>query len=639
MTPPLMKPDTRQGMSRRSYLGLSMAGLAAPWLQACGGSSDGIDPTPPDWAGSKAVQWCRDSIRESLARPDSATTAVSVALLADDRVVWQEAFGFADREKGVPAAVGTVFNIGSVSKVVTTLAVLILRERSKLKLDQPLVELLPGFRMLSPEFKQVTVRHLLSHSSGFPGNNMRDNGSFAPYLGYAEDTQRVLENSHLKHAPGELAVYCNDGFTLVERLVQAVDGRSFPEFVRQEIFIPLGMHSAGYPLAPLPDGTYVHPYFKGQSLPQEMSTPFGTGGIFTTATDMLRFGRMLLDQGVYEGKRLVSAEAIREMAVDQGARTLINPSAHSWKWGLGWDSVQQAGMNAGGVRAWSKNGGTTFFSSEFFVLPELRMALLIVGSGHDYQPGKLAEGLLLRVAAERGAVRSLPGSLMPTVPPVAQQTPPSASEVQARAGVYASSKPPLQVSNERDGSLTLSSWNGSSWDVVQGQLRLRNDGYWWSDAHPETNYRFQSVGEHHYLIRRELSGNALSWGEIPIGEWLPPSDIALPAAWKARLGSDWRYANDSPQAVTRLYAPIVWHMNELEVLPGYLLFENQLLRVTNDDQAGMIVKVPGNDGRDLFEISMVKVQRNGVESEQLHLGSVVFERFSPEEPTATKSHL
>lgn len=631
----LRKPDPSQGLSRRNCLGLSIAGLAAPWLQACGGSSNDVDPTPPDWTDSKAVQWCRESIRGALARPDSTTTAISVALLAQDRVVWQEAFGYADREKGVPVEVETVFNIGSVSKVVTTLAVMILRDRSKLQLDQPLVELLPSFRMLSPDFKQVTVRHLLSHTSGFPGNNMRDNGSFAPYLGYAEDTQRVLENSHVKHRPGELAVYCNDGFTLVERLVEAVDGRTFAEFVRQEIFAPLGMQSAGYPLAPLPEGSYVHPYFKGQSLPQEMSTPFGTGGIFTTATDMLKFGQMLIDQGVYQGKRLVSAQAIREMAVDQSALTLINPCADSWKWGLGWDSVQQAGMNAGGVRAWSKNGGTTFFSSEFFVLPDLRMALLIVGSGHDYQPGKLAEGLLLRVALEHGAIKALPASLSPSVPPAVQPSSPYAPGVQARAGIYASSKPPLQVSPEPDGSITLSSWNGVSWVVVQGQLRLRSDGYWWADAQSAANYRFETVGEHHYLIRRELSGNALSWGEIPIGEWLLPSDMPLPEAWKARLGSDWRYANDSPDAVTRLYAPIVWHMDELEVLPGYLLFENQLLRVAGDDQAGMIVKVPGNDGRDLFEISMVKVNLNGVDSEQLHLGSVVFERFPREEQTAT----
>jgi len=141
-------------------------------------------------------------------------------------------------------------------------------------------------------------------------------------------------------------------------------------------------------------------------------------------------------------------------------------------------------------------------------------------------------------------------------------------------------------------------------------------------------YRFQTVGQRHYLIRRELSGNALSWGESPVGEWLPPADTPLPAAWKARLGSHWRYANDSPQAVTRLLAPIVWRVDELEVLPGYLLLEDQLLRVTGDDEAGMVVKVPGDSGRDLYETRMVKAGQEGAQTEELHLGSLVFERYA-----------
>ncbi|WP_051237569.1 serine hydrolase domain-containing protein [Ottowia thiooxydans] len=632
MTYSNLKSNAGSGVSRRLCLGLPLAGLAAPWLQACGGSSDDKAPAPPDWADSKAVQWGRESIRAALARPGAATTAISVALFADDRVVWREAFGYADREKGVPATVETIFNVGSVSKVVTTLAVLILRDRSKLKLDQPLFELLPSFRMLSPQFTRITVRHLLSHSSGFPGNNMRDNGTFAPYLGYAEDTQKALERSHLKHEPGELAVYCNDGFTIVERLVEAIDGRTFPEFVQQEIFTPLEMHSAGYPVKPSPEGSYVHPYFKGRSLPQEMSTPFATGGIFTNAADMLKFGQMLIDHGVYRGRRIVSAEAIQEMAVNQSVRTAINPAAESWKWGLGWDSVQQAGMNAGGVRAWSKNGGTTFFASEFFVLPELRMAMLIVGSGHDYESGKLAEGLLLRAAVERGAVPGLPNPLAPVIPPVAVPTPLSAPGTAARPGVYASSTPPLQVTSELDGSIALLSWDGSAWAALHGPLRSRTDGNWWAEGNSQVNYRFQTVGERHYLIRRELTGNALSWGESPIGEWLPPESAPLPAAWKARLPSEWRFANDSPESVTRLFSPIVWRMAELDAAPGYLLLENQLLRITSDDQAGMVVKIPGVNGRDLFEISMVKVDVQGVQSEQLHLGSVIFERYPSDTP-------
>ncbi len=237
-----------------------------------------------------------------------------------------------------------------------------------------------------------------------------------PYLDYAQDTMQALAKLHLKHAPGELAVYCNDGFTMVEPLVQALTGLPFYEFVRREIFVPLGMTLSGYPVAPAAEGTYVRPYFDGRSLSQEMSTPFASGGIFSTPTDMLKLAQMFLDQGVCQGRRIVSADAVREMGLDHGARTRLNPCASSWRWGLGWDSVQQAGLNEAGLRAWNKNGGTFFFSADFFVLPESRLALLICGSGHDYAPRVLAEGVLLRAAAERAATQALPPVIVPTVP-------------------------------------------------------------------------------------------------------------------------------------------------------------------------------------------------------------------------------
>ncbi|RYF76986.1 MAG: class A beta-lactamase-related serine hydrolase [Comamonadaceae bacterium] len=613
------------GPSRRASLGWAAASLAVPLLQACGGGSagPGFWPAPPDAAEAESVRWCRDAIRAALARSNSTTTtAISVALFADDRVVWREAFGYADREREVAATADTRFNIGSVSKVVTALAVMILRDRGRLALDQPVAQLLPAFRMRSPAYTQVTVRHLLSHASGFPGNNMRNNGSFVPYLSYAQDTLNALTGQHLKHEPGEMAVYCNDGFTLVEPLVQALTGLSFPDFVQQEIFGPLGMALSGYPGAPAAEGSYVRPYYEGRSLTQEMSTPFASGGAFSTPADMLKLAQLFLNRGMHQGRQIVSAEAIREMGADQSARTRINPSAASWRWGLGWDTVQQAGLNAAGLQAWAKNGGTFFFSTEFFVLPEARLAAVITGSGHDYQPQVLMEGLLLRAAAERGVIRTLPPALVPTTPPPA----PTAPDTTALTGVYASSKAPVQVLADAGGSLLLSRWNNEAhqWDDANAQhLHARSDGNWWPEGPSTVCYRFQTVLGHRYVIQRVLSANALWWGELPLGEWLPPLDTPLPAAWHARLGSQWRYTSDSPDSlVSRLLPPIVWRIDELPDLPGYVLLDGeQLMRVVNDHETAMTVKVPGNDGRDLLDLRMVVVDGR----EQLRLGHLVFE--------------
>uniref|UniRef100_UPI000D4A4BBE serine hydrolase domain-containing protein n=1 Tax=unclassified Variovorax TaxID=663243 RepID=UPI000D4A4BBE len=620
-------------LSRRHCLGLAAAGLAAPLLQACGGSGSGGLALPqaaaPAPADMEAVRWCRDTIVQTLARSGIATQAVSVALLADDRVVWREAFGDADRDNGVRATPDTRFSVASVSKVVTALAVMILRDRGQLALDQPLVELLPGFRMRSEGYTRITVRHLLSHASGVPGNNYRNGINYVPYPDYAQDTLQAVMQSRMKHEPGEMAMYCNDGFTLVEPLVKQLTGLAFPEFVRREILVPLGMTLSGYALAPAAEGTIVHPYYKGQRLPQELPANYGTGGLVSTPTDLLKLARLFLDEGVYEGRRIVSAEAVREMGMDQRARTRIvsDPKSSSWRWGLGWDTVQQPGLDLAGLRAWNKSGAFEFFRSEFFVLPEARLALMITGSGLDYEPLQLGEGLLLRLAAERGLIGAVPAAVASAVPPVA-----AVPDAGALVGVYANYSGPVQVLAPGDGSLTVRVWSEAGWTVVQANLRARSDGHWWADGNADTCYRFQALAGHRYLIRRALAPNRLYWDEEPIGEWLPPLDTPLPPAWKERVGSRWLRVNDlndaTPQLPVRAHerpAQWIWDLGELPELPGYILSDNgQLVRVIDDDQGGMTVQIPSSAGRDLMELNMVRVDGH----DELHSGALVFRRMA-----------
>ena len=111
---PLPFDAAKEGLSRRSLLGLTTAGLVAPLLQACGGGSR----SATDLA---SVQWTRQTILEALNRPGTDMTALSVALFAGDRVVWSEAFGTVNRETGRKATVDTRFNVGSVAKVFAAL--------------------------------------------------------------------------------------------------------------------------------------------------------------------------------------------------------------------------------------------------------------------------------------------------------------------------------------------------------------------------------------------------------------------------------------------------------------------------------------------------------------------------------------
>jgi CubicO group peptidase (beta-lactamase class C family) len=612
--------DKRE-LSRRSLLRLTGAGLATPVLQACGGGSSAPVAIPPSSASAPApapdpesVQWMRKGILEALGKAD---TTVSVALFADDRVVWSEAFGDANRETGVRATVDTRLNIGSVAKMVATLTVMILRDRRLLSLDQPLAQLMPAFSMRSPEYTQITVRQLINHSPGFPGSDYRNAFNFAPVPGYAQDTLEGLKVSRLKHDPGELSVYCNDGFTLVELLVPVLTSVSYTDFVQRELLDPLGMRQTEFPLKPAVEGTFVHPVLQGETLPQEMCACHASGSILSTPTDLMKLARLILDGGVFAGRRIVSEVALRDMAGAQAAYTRINLSAPSWNWGLGWDAVAQPGLAAGGLLAWKKGGDTNFFHCDFVVLPQARLAAMMI---HDNQftgdRTALVEGMLLRAAKERGAISALPAAIVPVVPPVAASVP----DVSAYMGIYASEAAPIQVLAQPDGTLSIRIWNGKDWDIAAQGLRLRTDGQWWSDGVTNGSYGFSTVLGHRYVTRRELSVSGLYWNDAPAGEWLPEASAPLPAAWRDRLGTNWAGTNDDPASFEGRLAPRTGAMSELAERPGYVMWNNaQLLRVIDDDEAGMTVKVPVLQGRDLIEIRMEG-------EEQLHIGTLVYRR-------------
>ena len=614
---PLPFDAAKEGLSRRSLLGLTTAGLVAPLLQACGGGSG----SATDLA---SVQWTRQTILEALNRPGTDMTALSVALFAGDRVVWSEAFGTVNRETGRKATVDTRFNVGSVAKVFAALAVMILRDQGRLALDQPVAELLPSFSMRSPDYTKITVRHLISHSSGVPGFNRRNIFNFAPIPGYAQDTLEGIKQSRLKHAPGELTVYCNDGFTLVELVVQELTGLSYPAFVKRELFDPLGMAFSEYPLTPAAEGSFVHPFSGGQTLPQEMMAAHATGSLMSTPLDMMKLARMIMDGGLHEGRRIVSERGLQDMAINHSAMTPNNPvTASPSRYGLGWDTVAQLGLEAGGLKAWGKNGGTAFFSTEFFVLPEARLAMLVSANSFQYDPRGLCEGMLLRAAVERGAIPAVPAAIVSAVPPLAA----SAGDVSALVGIYANYDKPTQVLAADDGSLTVRGWSASGWSIKQAGLRLRTDGRWWSDGVTGMSYRFSEVRGRRYLIERLLPPNRLYWGELPDGEWLPEVSTPLPAAWKARLGSRWLSINDHPESYEGKLEPRTGAIGEMPERPGYVMWSDgslrvQLLRVIDDNEAGMTVQIAVNAGRDLVELRMV----NEGGEERLHVGTSVYRR-------------
>jgi CubicO group peptidase (beta-lactamase class C family) len=593
--------------TRRDVLCLAGAGLLAPaLLGSCGGGGNG------GTSYSTTKSEARAAILKALA--DTDTPSASVALIDRGQVVWAEGFGVIDKLTRVAPGVDTMFGIGSVSKMISTIATMILVDRQRVDLDAPLTRYVPDFRMASPEYTRIKIRMLLSHSSGFPGTEYRNSTTEVPVAGYARQTQETLATARLKHAPGEMAVYCNDGFAMIELVVSAVTGKSYVQFVQDEILTPLGMDHSGFTLTVFPAGTYAPGYRGDVKQPLECLNCYGGGGLYSTPSDMGRIAIMLMNGGEFDGRRILSAAAAAEMARDQTASLPFNP-VPSYRYGLGWDGVIEGGLEAVGVTTWHKNGGSVFYGSELFVAPQERLAVFITATSTGYNPVRLAELILLHALVERGRIAAMP-ALLANVP-LPERTATDA-DLAAIAGCYGRHDMVMRIEVQSDRTLTLLADAQGQWRPRGTGLKLRADGTWSSDIAPHLSFRTLTADGRRYLVVRAVNGYGHVEEDLLYGQAMAPQ-AALSAAWQARVGRKWLTVNEHPLAIEQ---PLSVGLHAVPELRGYVITDaGQIVDPSGDDtRARMCLNIPIIGGTDLNDV--VVEMRDA--DEWLRIGSVLY---------------
>lgn len=585
-------------LSRREALRLLGLGLLTPalpgFLTGCS-NDDGDAPTRTYDATIADARTTLDDLIAGAGGPN----AVSVALIDDRGIIWTEAFGFLDKKAGRAPTTTTLFGLASGSKVFAAIATMILVDRGLVDLDAPLVHYVPDFRMADGRYTEITIRMLLSHSSGLPGTDYRNGSTFYPVERHVNQILTALSGQRLKHVPGEMAVYCNDGFSLTELLVQAVTGTSYTDFVHREILSPLGMLGSRFGAEILAPGSYATTLdAHGEANPQEYINVHATGGIYTTPSEMGRLAMMLLNGGRLGDWRLLSSGAVAEMGWDQSASLPLNP-LHLNDYGLGWDSVRQAGMAAVGVTAWAKNGGSNYFASQFNVAPDERLAVMVMGTSGT-PVGILAERILLHALAERGRIAGVPAPLIPDPSPV---IPTSEAELLAMTGGYAGE---IQYRLEKQGQSLTSSllFNGQWIELITG-LQRRQGGDWIADSRPESAlFIVEADGQRH--LAQRAPGGLQHYEVVSIqGHTLPPLP-PLTAKWQARVGQRWLKVNDpySTYLALGMVNPSVKLWQD-PGLPGYLIaspsgtLDKAVDPSVSDERALWCGKI---EARDLYDV-------------------------------------
>ncbi|MDD3227666.1 MAG: serine hydrolase [Oscillospiraceae bacterium] len=350
---------------------------------------------------------------------------------------------------GLSALSGDLYGIGSVSKIFTTVAVMQLSEQGKLSLDAPVTRYLPSFKMADARYKDITVRMLLNHSSGLMGSSLENAMLFDDADPSA--TNGLLDRlatQRLKADPGAYSVYCNDGFTLAELVVEAVAKQDFMDYVSarilapaklQDVYAPGGDFAAGR-LAPIYHGTDTRP------LPQDCLNAVGAGGLYADAGTLAAFG------GALTGNTLLRQSSLDTMAAPEYDRGIWpDDTLDMLAFGLGWDNVEWYPFSQSGITALVKGGDTLYYHAGLVVLPEYHMAAAVLSSGGASTYNELAATEILLTALKAKGVEV--DETVPALPETAPAAMPSS--LLDNAGYYGATSAQYQVALSADGALTM----------------------------------------------------------------------------------------------------------------------------------------------------------------------------------------
>ncbi len=317
----------------------------------------------------------------------------SVLVARDKNVLLSKGYGFANLEWEIPNSSSTKFRLGSLTKQFTAACILLLEERGKLRIDDPVKKYLPD---APAAWEKVTLFHLLTHTSGIPSfTGFPDYASTEGMPSPAEKTVARFRDKPLDFQPGEKWSYSNSGYVLLGYLIERISGRSYADFVQGNIFAPLGMKDSGYDLNSTVIPHRAAGYSPGPGGPVNagfihMSIPHAAGALYSTTEDLLRWEEALF------GGKLLSATSLQKMTT---------PFKSEYAFGL-------MVRSANGRKMISHGGGIEGFNTFLAEYPDEKLTVVVLanlnGPASEEIAGKLgaiAHGEEVQLPSERKEVR------------------------------------------------------------------------------------------------------------------------------------------------------------------------------------------------------------------------------------------
>jgi len=298
----------------------------------------------------------------------------SVLVSKGGEILFAKGYGLANAEHGIPNTPRTKFRLGSITKQFTAMAILILHERGKLKIEDPIGKYLEN----SPKaWEGVTIHHLLTHTGGIP--SYTDDPNYLMKMMMPETIKSMIarfRDKPLDFKPGEKFHYSNSGYFLLGAIIEKVAGKSYEAFLKEAIFDPLGMNDTGYDhaqtlLAARASGYNRHDSGLKNAEYLDMAQPYSAGSLYSTVEDLARW-----DQALCDGK-LVSKESHAKMY-----KPVNNNYAYGW-----------FVTTSKGRKQIQHGGGINGFATEILRYPDQRVCAIALCNVLPQNPDQVAHDL------------------------------------------------------------------------------------------------------------------------------------------------------------------------------------------------------------------------------------------------------
>jgi CubicO group peptidase (beta-lactamase class C family) len=320
---------------------------------------------------------------------------LAVGIIKGNKVIYAKGFGL--QKSGASGSINTksLFHMASVSKPFVATAILQLVDKGKIALDSSLIQYIPYFKMKDPRYKKITIRQMLTHMSGFPdvGNYDWDKPQYDD-----KALERYIEDSvstyRLQFEPGSQFAYSNMAYDVLAEVITQIAGMPFETYMENYIFKPCKMYNSTFLIKGIPPALSTSPHVFDSNCHFEVSRIYpynrchaGSSTLHSNIEDMLNWESMILNNGEFDNKQIISSESIKIMLssqhkFDENSSDGLGVFIDTWN----------------GKKLISHSGSDVGYSTYIGIIPQDSVAFVFMSNLHRFVPYDVITNILLNAA-------------------------------------------------------------------------------------------------------------------------------------------------------------------------------------------------------------------------------------------------